>query len=274
MKASNSSFVSRHKAKISGSNGPTLLFAHGFGCDQSVWRSILPSFEEQYRVVVFDHAGAGGSDRSAYDSYRHSSLAGYAEDVIALCEELMSDRVVMIGHSVSSMIGALAAIQRPDLFSHLLMIGPSACYVNDGDYLGGFDRPELEQFLDLLEANFQGWGTALAMLSMGNRERPELADALRDRICRTDPVIAGVFARVTFFSDLRADLPLLMTPTTILQCRDDPISPEAATAFVNANVRDSRLVQVNASGHCPHISHPDELIQAVRLALEIPAKVD
>jgi sigma-B regulation protein RsbQ len=260
--------LARSNAQISGRGDTTLLFAHGFGCDQTVWRNILPAFEDRYRVVIFDHAGAGNSAPSAYDNYRHSSLMGYCDDVIALCEALNSTRLVLIGHSVSSMIGTLAAIRRPDLFDLILMVGPSACYVNDGDYTGGFDRQELEEFLELLETNFQGWGTALALLAMGNRDRPELADVFRDRICQTDPAIAGAFARVTFFSDLRIELPQLTTPTVILQCHDDPIAPETATAFIHDHLPGSKLLQLNASGHCPHLSHPTEFIRAVRFVLE------
>lgn len=260
--------LQRHNATVSGGGNTTLLFAHGYGCDKSVWRELIPDFEDRYRVVVFDHAGAGECDRYAYDNFRHSTLDGYADDVIALCEELQSERLVMVGHSVSAMIGALAAIKRPELFDLLVMIGPSACYFNDGSYVGGFELPDLAEFLELIETNFQGWGTALAMLAMGNHDRPELADALRDRICRVDPVIAGVFARVTFLTDLRGEIPKLTTPTVIFQCEQDPVAPESAVRFIHQSIPESRLVELEATGHCTHMSHPSKVSQALRRVLE------
>jgi len=258
----------RHNARISGAGQTTLLFAHGFGCDQTVWREVTAAFEDRYRIVVFDHAGAGACDSSAYDDFRHSSLMGYAEDVLALGRELQAERLVLIGHSVSAMIGALAAIRQPDLFDLMVMIGPSACYLNDGAYRGGFDGPELEEFLALLETNFQGWGTALALLAMGNSDRPELADGLRDRICRTDPATAGVFARLTFFTDLRAEITRVTTPTVILECQDDPIAPDTATGFVHQAIPGSRLIRMAATGHCPHLSHPGEVVATLRDILD------
>ena len=258
----------RHAARITGQGDTTLVFAHGYGCDQTTWRDILPAFQPDHRVVVFDHAGAGSCDPGAYDNFRHATLEGYAQDVIALCEALEAEHLVLVGHSVSSMIGALAAIHRPDLFDRLVMIGPSACYLNEGDYIGGFDRPDLEEFLQLLETNFQGWGAALAAMAMGNRDRPELAEALRARICRIDPAIAGAFARITFFTDLRSELTRLTTPTTILQCQEDPIAPPTATGFVHGAVAGSQVVQLAATGHCPHMSHPAEVVAALRSILD------
>lgn len=263
-----SSALIRHNTSISGTGTTTLLFAHGYGCDKTVWRDIVPAFEGDYRVVTFDHAGSGKCDRLAYNSFRHSSLAGYADDVIALCEELQSERLIMVGHSVSAMIGALAAIKRPDLFDLMVMIGPSASYVNEGDYVGGFDLPDLKEFLEMIETNFQGWGAALAMLAMGNADRPALAEGLRDRICSLDPAIAGVFARVTFLSDLRADVPRLQTPTVILECQDDPVSPKSAIAFVRDSLPGSRHIELQATGHCTHMSHPAEVTAVLQRVLD------
>lgn len=262
-----SSPLIRHNATITGKGETTILFAHGYGCDKSVWRGITPAFEDGFRVVTFDHAGAGGCDRHAYNNFRHSTLAGYADDLIALCENLASQRLILVGHSVGAMIGALAAISRPDLFDLLVMIGPSASYINDGDYRGGFDRVDLMEFLDLAERNFQGWGEALATLAMGNRDRPELTEDLRDRICRTDPAVAGVFARVTFLTDLRDDLARLTTPTVIFQCQDDPVAPPTAIAQVHNSVRGSRVIELSATGHCTHVSHPQVVAEALQSVL-------
>lgn len=259
--------LTRHNATITGEGNTTILFAHGYGCDKSVWRGITPAFEDSFRVVTFDHAGAGGSDPEAYNNFRHSSLAGYAEDLLEICEGLDSQRLVVVGHSVSAMIAALAAISRPELFDLLIMIGPSASYINDGDYCGGFDRADLMEFLELIERNFHGWGEALATLAMGNRNRPELAEHLRDRICRSDPKFAGTFARVTFLTDLRDELTRLTTPTVIFHCKDDPVSPPTAIVQVCKSIRGSRIVELSATGHCSHLSHPEVVTEALQRVL-------
>ena len=259
--------LTRHNATVTGKGGTTLVFAHGYGCDQTVWREVSPAFEDHYRVVTFDHAGAGHCDRHAYDNFRHSSLAGYADDVIAVCDALQSDRLIVVGHSVSAMIGALAAIKRPELFDLMVMIGPTASYINDGSYVGGFDLPDLREFLELIETNFEGWGTALAMLAMGNHDRPALAAALRDRICRVDPAIAGIFARATFLTDLRGELPSLTTPTVILHGAEDPVAPQTAIDFVHDSLPGSQVMLLDATGHCPHLSHPAAVIAALREVL-------
>lgn len=240
------------------------MFAHGFGCDQSMWDMVAPAFEDGYRVVLFDHVGAGASDPSAYDRVRHSDLAGYAADVNAICDALDLRNVTFVGHSVSATIGVLAAIRRPERFSDLVLIGPSPCYLNDGDYRGGFDRSTLDELLDVMDSNFLGWSSAIAPTIMGNADRPELGTRLAESFCRADPAIARQFARVTFFSDVRADLPRSRTPALILQCASDVIAPDFVGAYTHAHLPHSRLVRLRASGHCPHMSDPDEVIAVMR----------
>ncbi len=240
-----------------------LVFAHGFGCGQDMWRYVAPRFEDRFDVVVFDHLGAGGSDLTAYDPERHASLEGYAADVIELCDDLGLEDVVFVGHSVSSMIGVLAARMRPDLFAKLVLVGPSPRYIDDAGYVGGFSAPEIDELLDSLESNYLGWSGAMAPAIMGNPERPELGDELAASFCRTDPAIAAQFARVTFLSDNRADLAHVTVPTLVLQCRDDVIAPQAVGRWVAEALPDGRLVLLDAVGHCPNLSAPDATAAAI-----------
>jgi sigma-B regulation protein RsbQ len=241
-----------------------LLFAHGFGCDQNMWRYVWPAFAEDYRVVLFDHVGAGGSDWSAFDRDRYGSLRGYADDVLEICRELDLSDVVFVGHSVSAMIGALAAADEPGRFAKLVLVGPSPRYVDDEGYAGGFSREDIEGLLESMESNYLGWSSAMAPVIMGNEERPELGEELTNSFCRADPAIAGHFARVTFLSDNRADLGRVRTPSLVLQCSDDVIAPEAVGRYVDEALPDSRLVLLEATGHCPNLSAPEETIRAIR----------
>jgi sigma-B regulation protein RsbQ len=241
-----------------------LLFAHGFGCDQNMWRYVWPAFAEDYRVVLFDHVGAGGSDWSAFDRDRYGSLRGYADDVLEICRELDLSDVVFVGHSVSAMIGALAAADEPGRFAKLVLVGPSPRYVDDEGYAGGFSREDIEGLLESMESNYLGWSSAMAPVIMGNEERPELGEELTNSFCRADPAIAGHFARVTFLSDNRADLGRVRTPSLVLQCSDDVIAPEAVGRYVDEALPDSRLVLLEATGHCPNLSAPEETICAIR----------
>ena len=245
-----------------------MLFAHGFGCDQNMWRYLTPAFEDDYRVVVFDYVGAGGSDLAAYDAERYSSLDAYAADVLEICRELDLRDVIFVGHSVSSMIGALAAIEDPARFSKLIMVGPSPRYIDDETYVGGFSDEDIVELLDSLESNYLGWSTAMAPVIMGNPDRPELGAELTESFCRTDPAIARQFAEVTFRSDNRADLARVETPTLILQCDDDVIAPVSVGQFVHDAMPDSTFVLLNATGHCPHLSAPDQTIAAICKFLE------
>jgi len=246
-----------------------MIFAHGFGCDQHMWRWVAPAFEDDYKVILFDHVGAGQSDLAAYDPAKYSSLAGYADDLLEICHELDVRNGIFVGHSVSSMIGVLAAIKAPARFAKLVLIGPSPCYINDGDYVGGFSKADIAELLDAMDSNYLGWSSTMAPAIMGNPERPALGEELTNSFCRTDPTIAKQFAQVTFLSDNRADLPKLRTPALILQCSHDAIAPEAVGHYLHRTLADSQLVMMKASGHCPNLSAPDETIAAIKTFLEV-----
>ena len=239
--------------------GRPMLFAHGFGCSQEMWRYIVPHFAEQYRIITFDLVGAGGSDLSAYDRSKYDSLHGYADDVIDIVDALDLTDVVFVGHSVSAMIGVLAAGRAPARFGALLLVGPSARYVNDDGYIGGFTADAMDGLLDALDTNYLGWSGAIAPVIMGNVDRPELGEELTGSFCRIDPAIARHFARVTFLSDNRGDLAAVTTPTLVLQCTDDAIAPVTAGTYVHENIAGSAFVQLTATGHCPNLSDPDQL---------------
>jgi len=260
--------LARNNVRVSGRvDGQPLVFAHGFGCDQQMWRFVTPRFEDRYRVVVFDHVGAGQSDLSAYDPEKYSSLSGYAEDVVEICRALDLRDVVLVGHSVSSIIGALACIEAEELFAKLVMVCPSPRYVDDPPYVGGFAESDIRELLEALESNYLGWSSLMAPVIMGTPERPELGEELTASFCRTDPDIARQFAEVTFGSDNRADLPLLRTPTLVLQCSKDAIAPVAVGEYVADAVPDSTLVMLDAVGHCPNLSAPVETADAIEAFL-------
>ena len=244
-----------------------MLFAHGFGCDQNMWRYVAPAFADRYQVVLFDHVGAGSTDPTSYDPERHDSLQGYAEDVVEICDALGLRDVVFVGHSVSAMIGVLAHMARPDLFAALVLVGPSPRYINDEGYVGGFDRPDIEELLGSLESNYLGWSSAMAPVIMGNGDRPELGQELTASFCRTDPEIARQFARVTFLSDNRKDLGAVSVPTLVLQCRDDVIAPMEVGGYVHDAIPGSVLTVLEATGHCPNLSAPDETTAAIEAFL-------
>jgi sigma-B regulation protein RsbQ len=254
----------RHNIKISGRGERNIMFAHGFGCDQNMWRFVAPAFEDRFRVVLFDHVGAGGSDLSAYDPERYGTLQGYADDVVALAGELGIRDGVFVGHSVSAMVGVLAAKQAPELFSDLVLVGPSPRYIDDGDYEGGFSEAQIHELLEFLDTNHLGWSQAMAPVIMGNADRPELGEELTNSFCRTDPDIARRFARATFLSDNRADLEGVTTRSLILQCSDDVIAPQAVGEYVHRKLPNSQLVTLNATGHCPNLSAPHETISAIQ----------
>ena len=241
-----------------------MVFAHGFGCDQNMWRFVAPAFEADYRIVLFDHVGAGASDLAAYDPERHGSLAGYADDVVEILRALELSDAVFVGHSVSSMIGVLAAAQAPETIGKLVLVGPSPRYIDDDGYIGGFGVEDIEELLVSMESNFLGWSSAMAPAIMGNADRPELGEELTASFCRTDPEIAARFARVTFMSDNRADLATVQVPTLVLQCSDDVIAPDAVGEYVHEQIAGSVLVRMAATGHCPNLSAPQETIDAIR----------
>jgi sigma-B regulation protein RsbQ len=245
-------------------DGQPMVFAHGFGCDQTMWRYVTPAFEADYLVIVFDYVGAGDSDLSAYDPARYSSLGGYAADVLEICRELELRDVIFVGHSVSAIIGALAAIEEPDRFAKLVMVGPSPCYINDEGYLGGFSEEDIAELLHSVESNYLGWSSEMAPVIMGNPDRPELGAELTASFCRTDPAIARQFAQVTFLSDNRSDLGRVRTPALVLQCDNDVIAPLTVGDFVRDAMPNSTLVTLHVSGHCPHLSAPDQTIAAIK----------
>ena len=244
-----------------------MVFAHGFGCDQNMWRHVWPEFAQDHRVVLFDHVGAGGSDASAFDRDRYSSLRGYADDVLEICRELDLTDVVFVGHSVSAMIGVLAAAAEPERFGRLVLVGPSPRYIDDEDYAGGFTREDIEGLLASMDSNYLGWSGAMAPVIMGNGDRPELGEELTSSFCRADPEIARHFARVTFLSDNRADLAGMRTPSLVLQCAQDVIAPDAVGEYVDRQLPDSRLVRLAATGHCPNLSAPEETVAAIEAFL-------
>ena len=256
--------LQRNNVNVSGRGGRAMMFSHGFGCDQNMWTAVARAFEPDFRVILFDHVGAGRSDLAAYDPQKYAGLDGYADDVVEIGRALDLEDAVFVGHSVSAMIGALASLKAPGMFSDLVMVGPSPRYVDEGQYVGGFSHAQVEELLDFLADNHLGWSAAMAPAIMGNPDRPELGETLTNSFCATDPEIARQFARVTFFSDNRADLPQIEARTLVLQCRDDIIAPECVGEYVHSQVPGSRYVLLNATGHCPNLSAPEEVTAAIR----------
>ncbi|EWM18494.1 alpha/beta fold hydrolase [Kutzneria sp. 744] len=254
------------------SEGPALMFAHGFGCDQNMWRLVTPAFAEDYRIVLFDYVGAGRSDLDAWRPERYATLGGYADDVLEICDELDLRDVVFVGHSVSAMIGVLAAAREPSRFAALAMVGPSPRYIDDDGYTGGFSAADIDELLDSLDSNYLGWSAAMAPAIMGNPDRPALGEELTNSFCRTDPAIARHFAHVTFTGDNRSDLAGVTVPTLIMQCREDLIAPLAVGEYVHRAIPGSEMVVLEATGHCPHLSAPEQTAKALRAFLEtLPA---
>ena len=265
------SVLQRNNVRLEGDGVRPMMFAHGYGCDQHMWRAVAPAFAEDHRLVLFDHVGSGGSDLAAYDPTKYSSLQGYARDVLEICEALDLWRVVFVGHSVSAMVGVLAAVAQPERFDCLVLVGPSPRYVDDGDYVGGFSRADIDGLLEFQESNHLGWSSSTAPVIMGNPDRPELTEELRDSFCRMDPELARQFAAVTFLSDNRADLPKVPVRSLVVQSRDDAIAPLAVGEYVHRHLPDSELVVLDTTGHCPHLSAPGETVAAIRAFLAPPA---
>lgn len=260
--------LERNNVRVSGTaDGPTMVLAHGFGCDQQMWHLVVPHFEATHRVVLFDHVGAGGSDTAAYDAARHAHLEGYAQDVVEIIEALDAGPVVLVGHSVSAMIGLLAARARPELVDRLVLVGPSPRYIDDGDYRGGFSQEEIDELLETMDDNYLGWSAHIAPVIMGVPDRPELGEELTASFCRTDPVLARRFARTTFLSDNRADLPEVATPALVVQCREDVIAPMEVGEYVRDHLPNSDFAVLDAVGHCPNLSAPDQLVAAMKAYL-------
>ncbi|MCE3605381.1 alpha/beta hydrolase [Massilia sp. P8910] len=257
------SIQSRNNVKVCGRGPTTIVFAHGFGCDRSMWRFLVPSFEEQYRIVSFDSVGSGASDLAAYDRIKYDTLHGYADDLVEIVTEFGSGPVVFVGHSVAAMVGLLATIKAPELFAAQVMVSPSPSYIDDGDYIGGFSRADIDELLQTLQDNYLGWSSNMAPAIMGAPAQPELSEELTNSFCRTDPDIAAHFARVTFLSDHRADLPKSSTPALILQCTDDMIAPVAVGNYMHRTLPTSVLALIDNIGHCPHMSAPSASTDAI-----------
>ncbi|MFK8907148.1 alpha/beta fold hydrolase [Streptomyces sp. YS-3] len=257
--------VRRNKVRVTGNpKGRTVVLAHGFGCDQNMWRLTLPALVEEYRVVLFDYVGSGGSDASAFSEEHYASLSGYAQDVVEVCEALDLRDAVFVGHSVSAMIGVLVAGRAPERIGAHIMVAPSPRYIDDDGYRGGFSADDIDELLESLDSNYLGWSAAMAPVIMGNADRPELGEELKNSFCATDPEMARVFARTTFLSDSRDDLKGVQAPTLVLECTEDVIAPREVGAFVHAAIPGSTLVTLDATGHCPHLSAPEATNEAIR----------
>lgn len=260
--------LKRNNVQIFGEGDKTILFAHGFGCDQNMWRYITPAYKENYKIVLFDYVGCGNSNLGSYNDERYSTLNGYAHDIIEICNALNLKDIIFAGHSVSAMIGVLAYVQAPQLFQKMIFVCPSPRYINDEGYIGGFEKQELEELLHLMDSDYMGWAGFLAPIVMKNHDKPELTEELKKSFCSADPVITKKFAQVTFFSDNRKDLNNINIPTLILQCAHDLIAPNEVGDFVHKNIPGSTLVNMEATGHCPHMSHPEETIKKINEFLE------
>ncbi|MEJ8757177.1 alpha/beta hydrolase [Pontibacter sp. H259] len=258
----------KNNVKVFGKGEQPMVFAHGYGCDQNMWRFITPAFQEDYKIVLFDHIGFGQSDDSTYSIGIYHTLEAYADDVLAICEELKLEDVIFVGHSVSAMIGVLAAVKQPERFSKLVLIGPSPCYVNDDNYTGGFTLEGIQGLISTLESDYLNWAKTMAPVIMGNPDKPELGEELAKSFCSSNLEVAKDFARITFLSDNRSDLPRVKTDTLILQCTEDVIAPEVVGQYVHEQIPQSKLVTMEAIGHCPNLSAPDETIAAIKNFLQ------
>ncbi len=255
--------IKRNNVTVHGEGTQVMLMAHGYGCDKNMWRFITPAFSSKYKIVLFDHVGSGKSDISAYDYEKYASLQGYADDIIEICESLNLKNVIFIGHSVASMMGLLAANKAPHLFDTLIMVCPSPRYINDEIYHGGFDEADINELLESLDSNYLGWSSAITPVIMGNADKPELREELANSFCQNNPEIAKHFANVTFLGDHRKDLSKLTTRTLVLQCTSDVIAPGAVGKYVNEHIQNSTIAFMAATGHCPHMSAPDETVELV-----------
>ena len=259
------SILTRNNVRVFGHGTQPMLFAHGFGCDQNMWRFVTPAFADDYKIVVFDYVGSGKSDLRQYDATRYASLDGYAQDVLDVIHALDLHDVIFVGHSVSSMVGVLAANREPERFARLVLVGPSPRYINEApSYVGGFERADIEGLLETMDKNYIGWANFLGPAVMKNPDRPELSEELVESFCSTDPVIARRFAEATFFADNRADLASVSVPSLVMQCSEDIIAPLAVGEYLRDNLPGSTLRLLNATGHCPHMSHPEETIAVMR----------
>ena len=261
------SVLRRNNVTVSGNGTVPMIFAHGFGCNQDVWKQVAPAFEADFKVILFDYVGAGNSDLSAYDSIKYSTLAGYAQDILDICDELQLQDVILVGHSVSCMIGAIAATQEPFLFNKLVFVSPSPFYFRDMEYDGGLSKEEVDGLFKIMENNYIGWTSMMAPLIMGNSDRPELSESLAQTFCAVNPKIAQEFARVTFYSDSRDLLPNLSVDSLTIQCDQDLLAPQDVGEYIETHTPHNTLVKLLATGHCPHLSAPHETVEVIKAFL-------
>ncbi|WP_143961819.1 alpha/beta fold hydrolase [Litoribacter populi] len=254
----------KHNVTRAGNGSQTIMFAHGYGCDQNMWRFVAPAFEDKYDVVLFDYIGSGQTNDDLYDFDRYSSLEAHAEDIIQICEEMELKDVIFVGHSVSSMIGVLAAGKRPELFNHLIMIGPSPCYINKDNYYGGFSKEDIDELVETLESNYVGWSSFITPVIVGNPDQPEFTEELNSSFCRMNPDIAKHFAKVTFLGDNREDLNKVSVPSLVIQSDPDSIAPVKVGQYVHQNLPNSTYKKLEASGHCPHLTAPGQVINVLK----------
>jgi sigma-B regulation protein RsbQ len=262
----NSNILVRNNVKVLEGDGPVLLYAHGFGCNQNMWDRVTPAFSASHKQVLFDYVGSGRSDISAFDPDRYTSLSGYAQDVLDICDALdLKSGVIFVGHSVSCSVGLLASIARPALFAKLVLIGPNPCFLNHApEYVGGFEKEDLEGLLALMDQNYIGWANYLAPVVSAKGESGSVTVELSDSFCSTDPQVAKVFARTTFFSDNRDDLPKVTVPCLILQHRTDTLAPVSVGEYLHAHLSGSTLKVLEVQGHCSHMSEPELVIEEMR----------
>lgn len=260
--------LSRNNITVQGNGEQAILFVHGYGCDQNMWRFVIPDFLEDYKVILMDHVGAGNSDESYYSKQKYGNLQGYADDILEVCKVLDLKELIIVGHSVSAMIALLAANKEPELFTNIIMIGPSPCYVNKNGYRGGFNQEDIDDLLNTLDKNYLGWAATMAPAIMGNPERPELGEELKNSFCQSNPEIAKHFAQVTFLSDNREDLPKLHIPTLIIQSKEDVIAPLEVAQYVYNQIPTSTLEIIDATGHCPNLSAPKQTVRAIKQYLQ------
>ena len=256
--------IARNNVTVHGTGSKSMLLVHGYGCDQNMWRFIIPQFKDDYKLILIDLVGSGKSDVNSYNYDKYSSLDGYAADIIEICDALNLKDVCLVGHSVSAIIGLLAAIEKPALFKKLIMIGPSPRYINDADYFGGFSQKDIDDLMETLDANYLGWSSAMAPVIMGNADRPELAAELEESFCQNNPKIARHFAKVTFIGDNRKDLNKCTTDTLIIQSKTDAIASIKVGQFVHDNISNSKFTILETTGHCPHLSAPEQTIEAMK----------
>ncbi|WP_186576055.1 alpha/beta fold hydrolase [Aquibacillus kalidii] len=266
--------ITRNNVKVRGTGKQPMIFAPGFNFDQNVWSKVSKEFEKDYQVVLFDYVGFGESDIHAYDPSKYSTITGYVEDLLDICSELNMSEAVFIGHSIGSMIGMLASIKAPNLFSKLIMIGPSPYLQNEPPhYIGGFEKEDLTGLMDMLDKNYMSWATNVAATIVNDPTSSNIATEIEDLFSQNDPYITRKFADVVFFSDNRKYIPQVTVPSFIIQCSDDIFVPTTVAEYMHKHLSNSTITYAKAIGHCPHLSHPNETIDIINEYLNIEKEI-